>query len=443
MRKLLLALLIGTLWGQSYYPKAYTGSTTLQAGPPPFTALTPAGTIKTAPAPYNSQIVRLTDPATASCATFVTPGNGDATSIPFSPGELLFDAVCSGGHYIESFNPATMQPGKKLFTCNGEGTFSTVSQVFYCQKGTGVWATWMNGTAVTSSLVFDWGKCPQAGSGLPSWTSYLSVTAGDTLFTEALGWKQGQDVAHLVFLYSTTTRSCVVLDTLGDGVTPIYYYGSSSFPVMNLLTGKPLACVSPVHSTRHSSGWLVVGQGGIAKGPDCNKISGAAFLLRLSDMEGYSTAVLPFAGGHGTISPVALYNSPNPPIAYRLMQTPYIVSVMAKVPHPGEDIHIAADQSNDNTPLIGSTGGLETTTWLGPYMNEVLGIEKNGTVYRFSPCWTSKAGYSNFEAGACITGVSQERDMIMFTSDMMCSLGGKPPSCRADVFAVKIVKNGQ
>lgn len=438
------------------YPTAYSGTDVLQAGAPPFTSTTPANTVSTNEPPYNTRIARLTDMLTLrNGSAFTVPGGGSSNGVVTnSPGTLVALESLGGEAYVFGYNPSTMQiwpSSNPVVACSGASGFSRGNPVrWYCMpKGeTKVYAVDFaklpNGPCGMAmcydpshaiwTVVKDFAACPQASSAAPTWVSFLGVGVKDADLAVSISWTGLQGTAHLFFDYLPATHECITYDTEGNGVSPEWYsIDGEPNVVANYVTGLPLEASWTIHDSWSNGTWAQVS---ITKcsGSDCG--SEGPPTIYLPAHAAYVMGKYPGSSGHNTMSATRFYNNTNPQIEERSLSTPAQGAPMSTF-SSCEDSHFSGDVRSDSNALLGTRGGLATTTWTTPFMNEVFGVSQAGSVYRFSPTWSSGRA-TNFYGRYAIAGFSQDRKTAFFTSDMGCQLR---TGCGTDVFAVDLTGN--
>ena len=476
MRLLLIflsLLLSAQAQGPPNYPKAYTGTTVIQAGTAPFTSSSPIGTVVRLASPYNMRMSRITGP-TLSCdgtqAWFTIPGGGGPAGRITNITSTLLAVVTAGNEAcVMGYNASSMQvwPMTTLPTlCPGLSGFSERDpSVWYClananhttplgkANGTTLYAVTFapltgtlcgntqqcyDPTSASWSVVIDFGICPLATIGNPTWHSNLGIDVNDANFDVGLSWTGGQNTGHLIFVYNSAAKTCSTVDITGDGAHPYVYrdFSLSGSVMQNYMDGTSLyASYSGLHETNLGNGWGII-SAAKCTGYDCGTGNGDTY-FRLSDYSAANINVYSYSSGHGAWTATEFENYGNPAIYLRPLSN---LASVTKIARFGcvEDMHVSGDPRNDVNPLIGASGSVATTTWTVPDCNEVVGISLDGlTIFRFSPTWSSGPG-TNFYGQYGITGTSFDRQTAFLTSDMLCQI--RTP-CGTDVFALDLTGN--
>jgi hypothetical protein len=452
------------LCGPPLYDCGYTATLVVQTPDPPFSSSSPTNICFRQNILSNSLICRMTEPTTGNTpclnnAWNSTPSGGDNDDV-VNTNTTLFVLVCSGGiRFIAGFNPTTLQmfPVPKITFANNCGTggigasrtdpatflcvpqsgfnvpglgkangstlyqlkFNYASGTNLCGKGIGncpdptTLATW--------SVVTDFATCPDTPqSGRAQWWSTMIVTQNDAAIKMAISWTGGQGTAHLFFIYSPGF-GCQTLDTMGNGINPIWY-STSGLPT--ILTGTTATWF--IHDTAGNDSWSSIQATG-CKGVSCGTGNGSPMwqdgtpnIQMLGQLGGVGS-------GHYTLSPNYYYSSPNPAYDSILLDS---ISVQSKIAatncSPCQDTHMAGDIANDANPLIGTTTGVSTKPWIAPYKDELIAITTNGTeeIIRFAPTYSSgTTGKTGFWARNAICAISQDRCTAFCSSDMKGNLG--------------------
>jgi len=468
MQRLLLVLLVGTVSAQVIsYPKAYNNSNIVQAGPAPFTASDLAGTCKPLPAPYAGQICRLTDPATKTAKTSWTAGVEQA-SVTNQNGTLIALTTMGSFTYIYSFNPATMKIlGGGSVICAGSLVWDvTKAERAHCFQQNSYAAGNLGKADGKTVYALDFAKaslacgksncyspdnpvwtkewdlatCPLAGSGTPKWAGMFTIGANDEDLLLAINWdKGGQNTGHLFFDWKlrNSAHKCTTYDTQGNGISPLWYTDATPHVVTNYFTGAPLQATWFIHEARTIGLWAFsIGFAGVCNGADCGKGDGPIVINATTHSAyGLNNQAKP-TGGHNTNTATQFINADAGAVYKRFLATPTTIVKACTADLSGEDIHFSGDLRNDTSPVLATTGKVQTATWTKPYMNEIIGCDLNsGIVYRFSPTWSSGPLASNFNDEYGMTTFSQQRDVAFLTSDMLCGLDS---ACRSDIFAIKL-----
>ncbi len=419
----------------------------------------PVNSVLTNAYPYNTRVSRLTSPKTIpNHQSFTVPGSGGSDGIITNVTGTLVALESEGGEaWVFGYNRTALHvwPVYHPVTgCSGASAFSRArQQIWYClpRGGTKLYsvafaplkgtrcgmATCYDPTKAEWTEVFDFAQCPQAPGGPTTWNSFLAVGAKDTDISVSVSWTGLQNTAHLFFDYLTGPHQCVTYDTVGNGKTPQWYTTSGEpNPVYNFVTGAELQASWTIHDSWTNGTWALVPDNQCT-GADCGKPNAGPPVINLENHTAYVLSAYRKASGHHTMT-ASFYYAYDLPDEQRQLASPVEYAPTGPVwgCSPCEDSHFSGDIKNDANPLLGTRGGIATMTWTEPYMNEVYGLatDGSGTVYRFSPTWSS-GPRTNFAGKYAIAGFSQDRRTAFFTSDMGCQLRS---NCGTDVFAVDL-----
>jgi hypothetical protein len=447
-----------------FYPCNYTGTAVVQTPAAPFSSSTQTNSTSRQAVLSNvliSQITEATtgnDPCNPNNDWNATPSGGD-NDVVFNTNSTLYIPSCSGGErFVIGVNPTTLQvfptpPTPFANNCGSGGTaFSRVgANLLYCvpdhgynvpgggvANGTTIYTLtipYASGTnlcgkgigncpdptqTATWAALYDFRNCPQAVNANPTWYSTLGIGLNDSSIGLSLSWTGGQGTGHLFFQYILGV-GCQTFDTQGNGTNPVWYS----------TTGVPTTISSVIatwfiHDSYITNDWASIARTGCV-GSSCGAGDGDPMWQM-----GTSTAVMVgnyTAGtGHSTLSPSYYYGNPNPTVYSLLLSNPATETLIATTncTPTCQDSHYSGDIKTDANPLIGTTAGTNSTTWIAPYKNELLGWTTNGsqTIIRFAPTYSSgTASGVGFQAANAIAAVSQDRCVAAVSSDMLKNLG--------------------
>jgi hypothetical protein len=439
------------------YACDYAGVDVVQPGPAPFTSLSPINTVVQETVLSKARISRVTGPSSGGGVCKTTEWNstpsGGAYDVITNVNGTLLGLRCDGGEsYIVGFNPHSLQvyPASGTFTikCNGSLEFSRTNYLeAYCTQGTtlsvitfvkelgtnlcgqGIGSCPSITTIPTWATVYDFSTCPKAPTGSPLWHSILGVGRGDTSFAQAFSYSGGQNTGHILFYLKN--GKCSTFDTQGNGTNPIWYNSSNVATILSSVNA-----VWTIHDVT-SNGPYVAIPIGTCKGTACGGDGPPTWEANTSNVIMFNGIL--GASGHHDYSMSYFLNSANPIINRHQLTSPTAsVKVGTLSCSPCQDTHFNAAVNNDTDPILGTTAG-PNGVWTAPYKNEVYGMSVTGTIWRFSPCWTSGTTVTNFWAQNCIGAPNQPRTVMFITSDMLGQLGKTGTLNRWDIFAVGLV----
>jgi hypothetical protein len=106
-------------------------------------------------------------------------------------------------------------------------------------------------------------------------------------------------------------------------------------------------------------------------------------IINLPTHSAYVLSEYGWDGGHFSMSATQFFDDSNPQFFQRALYNPEKPWQIADWPcAPCEDMHVSGDVQNDFNPVLWTRGGTETTTWITPYMNELVAIGSD-RIYRF------------------------------------------------------------
>jgi hypothetical protein len=483
--------------GPPIYPCSATSKSPVGTLTPPFSTSTPFNTVVFSPLnPTLDPITRFIDRnvvqygTSTNLSTAISSGNltvsGSDNDLNTSLHAQYVMVRANGGpNWI--FQTSTLNGAMQNATNGGENpslgvyspafSFSRVSEkVFYYFTGSSLQqATIVPGTPMTDTVTanagfpFNIDNCPAAGTGTPTWLSFLGVAANDSVFMFAAAWTGGQGYGHLVFAYSPTL-GCSTLDLAPNGTSSVsgnWYTWCTSNCSAATPAGTETACYDPYYATGSGIHDVYTGQDGTMINIDggCwngNTIESQAFwqINTGNVLSGIGNETI---GGHKSVgyTHILYTNDPTPnsrtisPLttgnlaAYTNMTAPPTYGASGSGGYHGgwpSDLN-----TNDLNYWIYETAcspsGYECANYLTPnaYQNEIFGISPASAgpaIVRFAPSYNSGES-TYFSCGNGIGFPSQDGQWWFWIADGLLNLGldgnGKP---LCSVFAVHLDSTG-
>jgi hypothetical protein len=483
--------------GPPIYPCSATTKSPVGTLTPSFSTSTPFNTVVFSPLnPTLDPITRFIDRnvvqygTSTNLSTAISSGNltvsGSDNDLNTSLHAQYVMVRANGGpNWI--FQTSTLNGAMQNATNGGENpslgvyspafSFSRVSEkVFYYFTGSSLQqATIVPGTPMTdtvtanASFPFNIDNCPAAGTGTPTWLSFLGVAANDSVFMFAAAWTGGQGYGHLVFAYSPTL-GCSTLDLAPNGTSSVsgnWYTWCTSNCSAATKAGTETACYDPYYATGSGIHDVYTGQDGTLINIDggCwngNTIESQAFwqINTGNVLSGIGNETI---GGHKSVgyTHILYTNDPTPnsrtisPLttgnlaAYTNMTAPPTYGASGSGGYHGgwpSDLN-----TNDLNYWIYETAcspsGYECANYLTPnaYQNEIFGISPASSgpaIVRFAETYNSGES-TYFSCGNGIGFPSQDGQWWFWIADGLLNLGldgnGKP---LCSVFAVHLDSTG-
>lgn len=435
------------------------------------------------PSDFKLPIVRVTDSTTFQNRTMTETPSGSSGDNIFSTDDSYFMVSDTDGwKYPMAFNPSTMKVlntgqwniGTNQVRWGGSSSFSrTTRNVVYAVPGSLTQIPGVTGNSTTlykislfgttsisasGTKVFDFAKCPGMPNpyniGYKIWHSILTVSSGDTRFSQAFSNKQGgQGTATDVMVYDASSHQCYRYDTAHARLCTSAGCAPMSLPdeftvheVYLSLNGKYLRvgvsyCISggcSKTSTSHPYFWEV----GTTNVTRCYSGGGANCTGHM--VEGYAHIYNDVGWPHSG------KRSFTDPLSYTLVNSTPTLSPMtdqhysnnaadANDTHPYwvtnvQNIHKAFGGAGCNT-----SGNIYLgCTFPGPLFGEIFGITQRGNYIRTAHTYNSGAS-NNFNCQETIGAVSQTGRFFAWSSDWLTTLGKDNNNYnRCDVFIVNL-----
>lgn len=448
--------------------------------------LNPAPSVKSqntivTPSDFDLPIVRVTDANTFQNRTFSATLSGSDEDNIFNTNDTYLIVGDQGGwRYPVSFDSSTMQVrnsgawtvGTNQFRWSGSGSFSrTEPNIIYSVAAsssisgfkpskTALYKFTISGTtsiSATATEMFDFISCKGMPNPYnPTWGSVLTVSSGDTRFSQAFSnQKGGQNTATDITVYDAPSGQCYRYDTAtaqlctSTGCVPMSL--SDEFKVHEVymsLDGNYLRIV-----------FETCIKGGCTQGTNSNPYFWEIGTTNVTRC--YSSSTVANCSGHMVEGHSNIYNSTNwPQTAKRPFTSPLDYSIVNSSPGeltPGTDTHYSNNAANsaDTNPYwvtnvqnvhtafgkagCNKSGNIyEGCTFPGPLYGEIFGITQSGGYIRAAHSYNSGSS-SYFNCANTIGSVSQSGKFFAWTSDWLTTLGkDNSGKYRCDVFIVNL-----
>ncbi len=435
---------------------------------------------------FSNPIVRTTDANTTTAETAACMQTDDSgnerlwncagTSTCGGAGPTAFAVkACGGNRYVMGFNPATMQVNQTTYepdTLTTKPAWAmTNPNVLYATDSTTttiteyVFASFQPPTLGSKSTLYDFGSTsclgnPINGSGgtyTVKWNGQFRQSIDDNVFAQAFSNVGAQETGFHVAAYNVSSGTCYIYNTktgviTANGVimatipTPLYTVhdaGMTDNPNYVLITPSATA----VNCISGPCGDLVLWNisSGTIQNCTIGQCDGEAAL-------GYSQTENGTGTGNWNIHPFANFNTYS-----QLITNSALIPTGLSSNCTGFTYHSSwIDNGSGTLPLIASfmgqcgTPSVPLTT---AFQKEIIAVQQLGTyISRIAHNFTQGTNALSFDAQDALAQVSPDHRFIMFTSDLLCTLGtcsvsGGKMTCtaattcgtnqRSDVFIVK------